>query len=164
MTVSPHLRLGNDSLSHQAKRGVTPIAKPVRREKAPSRLSRSSELKRGPSKLKQTPLGHCTDEQKARVADLACIHCGVHAGYCHPAHVIDSGGLDVEIANDVRAVVPLCASCHRAYDDGKLDLSRDLEPIWRDAWEWAVGAVGFFRALHRITGKRWLPVGEGEAA
>lgn len=33
MSISPHLRLGNDALSHQAKRGVVPINRPTKREK-----------------------------------------------------------------------------------------------------------------------------------
>jgi hypothetical protein len=111
-------------------------------------------------------LGHCTPEQRERVRDLACIVCGRHAGSCHPAHVIDRGLTSVDAADDVRAVVPLCPGldgCHRAYDDGKLDLSPYLEPRWRDTQEWAAGAIGLFRAARRISGRRLVPESEQEA-
>jgi hypothetical protein len=160
MSISPHLRRGGESLSHQAKRGVAPVEKPVKREKSTRRLARRTTLAPTSSRLKATPLGHCTEEQKARVASLACIVCGEHLGHCHPAHVIDRASVNAEAADDVRAVVPLCPPCHRMYDDGDLDLSPHLEPRWRDSLGWAVEAVGLFVALRRITGKRWKPIEE----
>jgi hypothetical protein len=163
MSLSDEARHGAEALSQQAKRGVTPIARPEPREKSPHRLARRTRLNRSSRSLKRTPLGHCTPEQKARVRDRACIACGYGLGHCHPAHVIDSGGLSAEVANDVRAVVPLCAVCHCLYDDLQLDLSPYLEPLWRDAVVWAVEAVGLFRALRRITGQRWAPVEAEEA-
>lgn len=163
MSLNPQARHGAEALSSQAKAGVLPIEKPQPRARSPHRLARRTQLNRASKSLKRTPLGHCTPEQKARVRDLACIACGRGLGHCHPAHVIDSGGLSAEVANDVRAVVPLCPVCHRLYDDLQLDLSPYLEPVWRDAVVWAVEAVGLFRALRRITGQRWAPV-ESEAA
>lgn len=117
---------------------------------------RRTELKRKPSKLRRTPLGHCTPAQKARVQDRACLGCSHHAGECHPAHVIDRAQVTAEQADDERAVVPLCFDCHREYDAGDLDISVGLEPMWRDSWCWAVESVGFFRALRRITNHRWV--------
>jgi hypothetical protein len=135
-----------------------PIEKPAKREPSRRPLARRTKLKQGTSRLTVTPLGHCTEEQKERVRDRACIVCAEHRGDCHPAHVIDRGVVSVEVADDVRAVVPLCFRCHRDYDTGGLDLSPYLEPSWRDAVAWAVEAVGLFRALSRITGKRWAPI------
>ena len=134
--------------------------------RSPSATLTRSALERKPtSRLRRrTPLGHCTPAQKERVRDLACIVCARHAGECDPAHVIDSGSIPIEVANDIRAVVPLCRRCHFEYDEGDLDLSPHLEPRWRDTLEWAVGAVGLFAALRRITGRRWAPVEELEAA
>lgn len=147
----------------------TPLQR--RTELARTEMARSTAtLDRAPlrrsatSRLRRTPLGHCTPLQKERVRDLACIVCGGNAGHCHPAHVIDSGTLPADVANDVRAVVPLCPECHFQYDHADLDLSPHLEPRWRDSLEWAVGAVGIFTALRRITGRRWAPVDEIEAA
>jgi hypothetical protein len=128
---------------------------PLRRHAS---LKRTSGLSRGTSKLTRTPLGYCTEAQKERVRDLACLVCGEHAGECHPAHVVPRNGLPREVADDVRAVVPLCFEHHRFYDDGLIDLAPYLEPRWRDSVEWAAGAVGLFVALRRITGCRWQPV------
>jgi hypothetical protein len=104
--------------------------------------------------LKRTPLGRTTDDQKRRVAGLACIVCAEHAGHCHPAHVVPRSHpkMTDEAANSTRAVVPLCFTDHRAYDDGKIDLLPYLEPAWRDAQEWAAGAVGLASAMRTITG------------
>lgn len=169
-------------MSH--KSGVMPIEKPERKEKAPRRplkavsekraqsgepiglkrteLSRVSERKREekPQAIstltRSTPLGHCTDEQKARVAEAACAVCRGHAGFCTPAHVVPRGHpkMSDEAADDPRAVVPLCLSCHREFDEGAIDLTAYLEPAYRDSQEWAAGAVGLASALRSITGQR----------
>jgi hypothetical protein len=159
--ISPHLRIGGEPLSHQAKRGVTPIAKPEKVEKTPMPLKRAKPLERRvppraaqrPS-LKRTQLGRTTPEQKQRVAGRRCLVCAEHAGHCHPAHVIPRGHpkmTDVA-ADDTRAVVPLCFAHHRQFDDAKIDLLPYLEPEWRDAQEWAAGAVGLAAAMRSITG------------
>lgn len=119
-------------------------------------LQRHTSLRRDSSRLKRSPLGHCTPEQKARVADLACLVCGEHVGDCHPAHVVPRGVLPQEIADDVRAVVPLCFEDHLLYDNDQIDLSPHLEPRWRDSVEWAAGAVGLWKAVRCITGTRAL--------
>lgn len=129
-------------------------------------LVRSSELRRQtplrpvpprspqqPS-LKRTPLGRTTLEQKQRVGGRACIVCAEHGGRCHPAHVVPRSHpkMSEEAANDLRAVVPLCPTHHRAFDEGRLDLLPYLEPGWRDSQEWAAGAVGLASAMRTITG------------
>lgn len=119
-------------------------------------LKRTSGLSRGSSRLKRSPLGHCTEAQKERVRDLACLVCAEHAGDCHPAHVVPRNGLPQEVADDVRAVVPLCFEHHRLYDNGQVDLAPYLEPRWRDSVEWAAGAVGLWKAVRYITGTRAL--------
>lgn len=141
-------------MNHKA--GVLPIEKPQKREKARRPLTRNSSIKRSPSKLRRTPLGHCTDEQKARVAERACAVCRGHAGFCTPAHVVPRGHpkMSDEAADDSRAVVPLCLGCHREFDEGAIDLTAYLEPAYRDSQEWAAGAVGLASALRSITGQR----------
>jgi hypothetical protein len=155
LTISPHLRLGNDALSSQAKADVVPIDKPERRKKGPKGLART-QMERKPSRLKKTPLGHCTDEQRARVAGQVCIVCGKHFNECHPAHVIPRGHpkMSQMAADDVRAIVPLCLYHHWDYDHDLLDLLPYLEPAWRDSQEWAAGAVGLATAFRVITGER----------
>jgi hypothetical protein len=132
-----------------------------------SELRRKTPLARGSGPRRRSQLGHCTPAQRERVRGLACIVCGRHADSCHPAHVIDRGMVGIEAADDVRAVVPLCpgpGGCHRAYDEGRLDLSPYLEPWWRDSQEWAAGAIGLFRAARRISGQRSIPESDEEAA
>ena len=66
-----------------------------------------------------------------------------------PAHLIPRslGG-----CGDPLCVVPHCRSCHRAYDEGRLDLLPHLEPAWRAQLAHAVGHVGLIAALRRISG------------
>ena len=123
-------------------------------------LARRTPLARGSTRLKRTPLGRATQEQKERVETRACLVCHQHAGYCHPAHLIDRARINDTFADDERAVVPLCFEHHRAYDSEALDLSPYLEPFWRDSIAWAVEAYGLFPALRRITGKHWQPTEE----
>lgn len=49
-------------------------------------------------------------------------------------------------------VVPVCRSCHRAYDEGRLDLLPYLEPSWRAQLGHAVAHLGVVGALRRISG------------
>jgi hypothetical protein len=107
-----------------------------------------------------------TPAQRARVKDQACIVFGPAGCWCdgpvQPAHLIDRS-LAPAAGDHPLAVVPLCARHHVLYDDHKLDLSPYLEPHWRESVAWAVGAVGLFGALKRITGTEWAPV-KGAAA
>ena len=68
-----------------------------------------------------------------------------------PAHVIPRslGG-----CNRLDCVVPLCREHHRAYDTGRLDLLRYLEPNWRRELAHAVEHAGLLGALRRLTGRR----------
>jgi hypothetical protein len=91
-----------------------------------------------------------TDRQRAAVAGRPCIVCGAERGI-DPAHVIPRslGG-----CGDPLCVVPLCRTpCHRAYDEGRLDLLPHLEPAWRAQLAHAVGHVGLIGALRRISGR-----------
>jgi hypothetical protein len=110
-------------------------------------------MKRG-SKLKRTPLGRCTPEQRERIESQVCIVCGEWFDACEPAHVVPRGHpkMSAVSADDVRAVVPLCHADHRLFDEGKIDLLPYLEPAWRDSQEWAAGAVGLATAMRSITG------------
>jgi hypothetical protein len=67
--------------------------------------------------------------QRAKVKGLPCLACRQEAK-CDPAHVWRQamGGCD-----HVDCVVPLCRSCHRAFDQGELDLL----PILAGSESWA---------------------------
>lgn len=116
-------------------------------------LKRRTQMERKPSRLKKTPLGHCTDEQKERVAGYACIVCGKHVDECEPMHVVDRGHpkMTEDAANDVRAVVPGCHWCHLEVHEGKVELLAYLEPDWRNSQEWAAGAIGLASAYRALT-------------
>jgi hypothetical protein len=90
--------------------------------------------------------------QQEAVRDKACIVCT--ASPCDPAHLIDKS-LATDLG-DPRAVVPLCRRCHRAYDEGGLDLLPYLEPRWRVELAFAVERVGLLSTLQRVTNdKSW---------
>jgi hypothetical protein len=151
--LSPHLRLGNDALSHQVDKGGA-IAKPEPRAKRLGGLKRRAELARVELARSPGPTTVAPIEQKARCADQVCIVCGGYFDACHPAHVIPRGHpkMSDTAADDTRAVVPLCPRDHDLFDDGKIDLLPYLEPAWRDSQEWAAGAVGLATAMRSITG------------
>jgi hypothetical protein len=98
--------------------------------------------------------------QREKVKGRACIRCRI-AGGCHPAHLIDKS-LASDDDGDARAVVPLCPSDHREYDEGRLSLLEFLEPHYREELAYAVERVGLISALERIDNQRWWP--EGKAA
>lgn len=52
-------------------------------------------------------------------------------------------------------IVPLCAQCHSDYDSRRVSI---LEVLSEDEQAAAVSHVGIFRALHRLTGNRYVPV------
>ena len=116
-------------------------------------LQRKTPLKASTSRPKPRAISPASPAQRSKVRLAPCICCD-SLGPCHPAHLIDRsiGGDD-----DPRAVVPLCAMCHRLYDDGKLDLLPHLEPHYRDELAYAVELVGLVRAMERITNLRWTP-------
>lgn len=122
-------------------------------ERAP--LART-ELPRGASKplTRPRPISPASREQRAKITDVACIVCA--RSPCHPAHLVDRslGGCDHPLC-----VIPLCPTCHRAYDDHRtLDLTPFLEPRFRDEVAHAVAHLGLLRALLRISNRQWEPI------
>jgi hypothetical protein len=113
-----------------------------------------------PAPARTRAISLATDEQKAKVAGLACVALGEGpcSGPIDPMHLIDRS-LAPSMGDDIRAVVPCCRRHHDLYDGHQLDLSPFLEPRWRTEVAWAIEAVGLFRALQRITGRDWAPIG-----
>lgn len=112
--------------------------------------SRDQSDRGGARRSRSRPVSPASPAQRAKVKGKACIVCA--GGPCHPAHLIDRslGGND-----DPRAVVPLCPSCHRLYDEGGLDLLGSLEPRYREELAYAVELVGLVATLRRVTNDRW---------
>ena len=112
---------------------------------------------RGTRLARTGPIGRTTPEQRARCAEQVCVVCGRHFGLCETAHAVPRGHVKMseDAANDPRACVPLCPGpdgCHRAVDEGRIELLPHLEPAWRDTQEWAAGAVGIASAYRSLTG------------
>ena len=117
---------------------------PLRRRaplRARKHLRRTTPLQRADSMA-------ATDAQRTGVAGRACVVCGSDKRI-DPAHLIPRslGG-----CGDPLCVVPACRRCHRAYDEGRIDLLPHLEPAWRAQLAHAVGHVGLIGALRRISG------------
>jgi hypothetical protein len=103
--------------------------------------------------VKRSTVGHASPAQREKVREERfCRTCG--GMYTDPAHVIAraQGGCD-----DPDCVIPLCRQCHQLYDEslglevlGVLSLQEQAH---------AVSHVGILRALHRVTGLRWVPEG-----
>jgi hypothetical protein len=131
--------------------GIQPGAKSLQRGSTFAKQRTDLRRREAPRRRSISP---ASNAQRAKVRDRACIVCA--RGPCHPAHLIDRalGGND-----DPRAVVPLCPSCHRLYDDGTLSLLEHLEPRWREELAYAVELVGMLAALQQITNSRWEPIG-----
>jgi 5-methylcytosine-specific restriction endonuclease McrA len=133
---------------------------PLRRGKG---LERGAALRRTGPPRRRTPLRRsavspASPEQRAKVAGRACLVCGMRP--VDPAHLVPRslGGCD-----QPDCVVPLCRPCHRAYDQGQLDLVPWLEPRFRTELAHALLHVGLFRLLRRVTGTRWAPVDADDA-
>jgi hypothetical protein len=103
--------------------------------------------------LQRTDSMAASEAQRAAVAGRPCIVCGAQHGV-DAAHLIPRslGG-----CGDPLCVVPLCRRpCHRAYEEGRLDLLPFLEPAWRAQLAHAVRHVGLIGALRCIYRTRAL--------
>jgi hypothetical protein len=119
-------------------------------------LQRKTPLRRGPSKLKRTPLGHASDEQKAKVEReglrIPPPWCDdpsrlmVDAAHITPRAI---GGCDHE-----DCVLGLTRRQHRLYDNGELDI---LPYLTLEEQAHAASHVGLLGALKRTTGERYVP-------
>ena len=118
---------------------------------------RQSELRRR-TRPKRTAISPASPAQREKVRELDCIVCGVFMPT--PAHLAarGQGGCD-----DALCVVPLCAGCHRKFDERGIDLVPYLERGYRAELAHAVEHLGLIAALHRLTGQRWTPIGGGPA-
>jgi len=98
-------------------------------------------------------MSEASSAQRARVVGAPCLACGSSGGV-DPAHLVprSRGGCD-----DPDCVVALCRLCHRAFDDGRLDLLPFLEPRHRSELAHALSHLGLIELLERLTAERWAP-------
>ena len=98
--------------------------------------------------------------QRRKVAGRPCLVCGARDGV-DPAHIAPRSRGGCEHPN---CVVALCRfRCHRAFDDGRLDLLPYLEPRHRRELAHALQHLGLVELLERLTAERWGPVAERAA-
>lgn len=125
---------------------------PPRRE-AP--LVRRTSL-RSAGSPRPRPFSRASEAQRRKVSGLVCLVCGARDGV-DPAHITPRarGGCD-----HPDCVVALCRfRCHRAFDDGRLDLLPYLEPRHRLELAHALQHLGLMELLERLTAERWAPAG-----
>jgi hypothetical protein len=103
------------------------------------------------SQTKRRPISQASPEQRAAVAGKACVVC--RETPTDPAHLIPAG-MCPDGDGDPRAVVPLCRSHHRAFDQGGLDLLPFLEPHYRNELAFAVERFGLMSTVRRVTNQR----------
>lgn len=87
--------------------------------------------------------------QREAVKGKDCAYCGRPG--VDPAHIIDRslGGCE-----DRLCVLPICRSCHRAYDEGQLNLLPLVKGYYPEQWQHAVAHVGEARAEWRVSNER----------
>lgn len=123
-------------------------------------LQRKTPLRRSSKPTRRRPISEASPAQRAKVAvNPVCVGCGRTGSEwlaIDPAHLCDRslGGCD-----DEACVVPLCRSfdgtgCHRAFDEGELDLLPYLEPAYRREQAHAVFHLGVAGAFRRLTNDR----------
>lgn len=100
---------------------------------------------------KRRPISEASPEQRSAVAKRACVVCREQP--TDPAHLIPAG-MCPDGDGDPRAVIPLCRTHHREYDERGLDLLPYLEPHYRTELAFAVERFGLLSTLRRVTNER----------
>lgn len=118
---------------------------------------RRSGLRRGAATQRRTPLRRsgfkaASPAQRRKIAPFGCLVCRRRP--CDPAHLVSRrhGGCE-----HPGCVVPLCRACHRAFDDGRLELLGCLEPGFRAQLAHALSHVSLAWLVGRVTAGRWRP-------
>lgn len=142
---------------------ATPLKRTTPLLTDPEKTRGWQDRSRAPAKPNRRPVSPASSAQRRKVAGKACIVCA--GSPCHPAHTIDRS-LCPEGAEDPRAVVPLCPTHHRSYDEGHLSLLEHLEPHYRAELAFAVERFGLVSTLERLTNDRvtWKSTRQEEAA
>lgn len=123
---------------------------PLKRGK--KRLERRTPVSRGgplvrKTALKRRPISPASPAQRAKIKGKRCVHCPRPA--CDPMHVCPRGrgGCDAPLC-----VVPGCRRCHRAFDEGKLDLMGDLVQHFKPELAHALLHMTPIALVARLTG------------
>lgn len=121
-----------------------PIPKPTYKPPKPRKKLESKKS------INPTPLVPASEEQRAKVAALACIVCDRKPA--DPAHLVPRkhGGCD-----HADCVIPLCRTHHRLYDSAQLNLGAHLGRSWRAERRHARGHVSAERLRRALAGRGW---------
>jgi hypothetical protein len=134
--------------------------KPMRRVSE----KREGQVRKQGSTLKQGRGFAVHPDQRKRVEHLVCVVCGkdrfeaqIHAAHVYPRRL--------QPCECPEGVVPLCANCHRLYDDpcGSFDLLPYLVTRHYHAESVhavAVHGVPLRELMDQVTGQKWAPVEE----
>jgi hypothetical protein len=90
-----------------------------------------------------------SSDQRRKVLDAVCVYCG-NPG-CDPAHLTarTHGGCD-----HPDCVVPLCRNCHRAFDNGAIDLEPIIAlPEFRVERSHMADHMSFRQCIKRLNGR-----------
>jgi hypothetical protein len=104
---------------------------------------------------KRRPISPASPQQRLAVAGRSCLICGESP--VDPCHLIPRGMLE-DGQEDARAVIGLCRTHHRDFDQGRLSVLEFLEPHQREELAFAVYRFGLISTLERVTNQRWRPV------
>lgn len=132
-----------------------------------SELKRRTELKRGDSQLKRTQMKRkpptarvkrpsftpASPVQREKIRDEQCIVCGEPA--TDPMHLAprSHGGCEHQ-----HCVLPGCRSCHRAFDDGDLDLTPFVHGRRIELAHMQTHYDTPIALLQRLSGRKWQVV------
>jgi hypothetical protein len=100
--------------------------------------------------LKHGPVSPASLAQRIKTRDRLCLHCGALG--CDPAHLTPrtSGG-----CSEPACVIPLCRTCHRDFDDGRIDLEPILAlPQLSEERSHMAGHMSLRQCIQRLTGER----------
>jgi hypothetical protein len=117
-------------------------------------LTRRTPLKRGPSRLKRSPLGHASPEQRAKIEREGVrleSPISIPGEAVDPAHIVPRGGGGCDHED---CVIGLLRADHRAYDHGLLDI---LPHLTLAEQAHAASHVGLLKALKLTTGENYVP-------
>lgn len=134
-----------EDLAREARRMERQTAKAL--EAGPTRKPTVTKVA-----TKRRPISEASPAQRAAVAPKGCLVCG--KAKVDPAHLIPRS-LVADKDGDPRAVVPLCRTHHRLFDEGGLDLLPYLEAKGcRAQLAFAVERFGLLATVRRVTNSR----------
>jgi hypothetical protein len=95
--------------------------------------------------LRRSRIAPASEAQRAKVAGRTCLVCGRRP--VDPAHLVPRS---LAGCDESECVVPLCRRCHRAFDQGELELLPCLEPGCRVELAHALSHLPLVALVRRV--------------